>query len=282
MHISVGTGCFAWAILSLAALPAVAAPPSAVPPAAPQTASGGGPAALPGGDFGSFTVAENGHAVGTASFQFTASGQGFDSTSLVKVSMQGLDYELSKTEQLSAALQLRQVQVSAVVNGEAVTVAATPDAAQFVLHIAASGKSTTTRLTGHQDAAFIADFDPGALETLLQLAAAHNNRDLWAILPMNTGSIEPVQLATYADQQGTLDGRPIVAHHLVATIAGAHTDLFAGPENQLLQAELPQSGFVLLRKNFVLTPPARPVEPAAGLAAPPGQGAPADSSAGKP
>jgi hypothetical protein len=70
-----------------------------------------------------------------------------------------------------------------------------------------------------------------------------------------------VQLATYADQQGTLDGKAIAVHHLVATIAGAQTDLFSGPDNQLLQAELPQQGFALVRKGFVLTPPAKPIAP---------------------
>jgi hypothetical protein len=48
----------------------------------------------------------------------------------------------------------------------------------------------------------------------------------------------------------------------VATIAGAKTDLFSGPQNQLLQAELPQSGFALVRKGFVMTPPAKPIVPA--------------------
>jgi hypothetical protein len=114
----------------------------------------------------------------------------------------------------------------------------------------------------------MADFDPGALETLLALAATQNNRDLWVILPKNAGSIEPVRLATYADQQGTLDGQPITVHHLIAIIAGADTDLFSGPENQLLQAELPEEGFALVRKGFVLTPPAKPVAPLGGLAAP--------------
>jgi hypothetical protein len=70
-----------------------------------------------------------------------------------------------------------------------------------------------------------------------------------------------VRLATYADQQGTLDGKAIAVHHLVATIAGADTDLFSGPEDQLLQAELPQQGFALVRKGFVLTPPAKPIAP---------------------
>jgi hypothetical protein len=112
-------------------------------------------------------------------------------------------------------------------------------------------------------AVFLPDFDPGALETLLALAVANNNRDLWAILPKNAGTIESVQLATYSDEQGTLDGRAIAVHHLVATIAGANTDLFSGPGNQLLQAELPQAGFALVRKGFVLKPPAKPIMPAA-------------------
>jgi len=221
-----------------------------------------------GSESGNFEIAQHGHAVGTASFQFTATREGYDSTALVKVAMQGLDYALSKTERLSSANHLEHVQLSAIVNGEAVNVVAAPDAAQFLLNISASGKSSTTRLAAHPGAVFLADFDPGALETLLALAVAQNNRDLWAILPKNAGSIEPVQLATYADQQGTLDGKPITVHHLAATIAGANTDLFSGPENQLLQAELPQEGFALVRKGFVLTPPAKPIAPLGGLATP--------------
>ncbi len=213
----------------------------------------------------SFTIAQHGHAVGTASYQFAAGAHGYDSTSVVRVAMQGLDYALSKTERLTQADQLKHVQLSAVVNGAAVTVVAKPDpgaGAQILLNISASGRSTTTRLAAHAGAVFLPDFDPGALETLLALAVASNNRELWAILPKNAGSIEPVQLATYPDEQGTLGGKTITVHHLVATIAGTHTDLFSGPENQLLQAELPQAGFALVRKGFVLKPPAKPIAPA--------------------
>ena len=211
---------------------------------------------------GSFEIVGNGHSVGSASFQFTATPQGYESSSLVKVSMQGLEYALSKTEQLSRTNQLQHVLLSATVNGQAVNVVATPDATQLLVNISASGKSTTTRLAEHAGAVFLPDFDPGALETLLTLAVMQNNRDLWAIVPKQAGTVEPVQLATYADQQGTLDGKPIAVHHLVAMIAGANTDLFSGPENQLLQAELPQQGFALIRKGFVLTPPKKPIVPA--------------------
>ncbi len=204
-----------------------------------------------------------------ASFRFEATQYGYESTSLVKVAMQGLNYALRKTEQLSRTDELEHVQLSATVNGEAVTVAAAPDASQVVLKISASGKSSTTRLTAHAGAVFLPDFDPGALQTLLALAAERNNRGLWAILPKNAGSIEPVELATYADQEGTLGGKAIVVHHLVATIASAHTDLFSGPENQLLQAELPQTGFALVRKGFQLQPSAKPIVPVGGPGASP-------------
>ena len=216
---------------------------------------------------GSFDVSQLGHPVGTASFSFVATQGGFDSTSLVRVSMKGLEYALSKTELLSAENEFKHVQLSATVNGTAVNVTAAPDSAQLLLNVSANGRSSTARLDAHPGAVFLPDFDPGALETLLALGVSRNNRDLWAILPKQSGtqpgSVAQIELATYADEQGTLDGKPIAVHHLVATIAGAKTDLFSGPENQLLQAELPQEGFALVRKGFVLTPPSKPQAPPA-------------------
>ena len=210
---------------------------------------------------GSFDIAQHGKPVGTANFNFTSTPEGYDSTSVVRVSMQGLDYALSKTEQLSSANQLKHVQLSAVVNNTAVNVIGAPDSAQLLLNISANGRSSTTRLDAHTAAVFLPDFDPGALETLLALAVTNNNRDLWAIIPKQAGSVAAIQLATYPDEQGTLDGKPVTVHHLIATIAGSNTDLFSGTENQLLQAELPQQGFALVRKGFVLTPPAKPIAP---------------------
>jgi hypothetical protein len=210
----------------------------------------------------SFTVSQHGKPVGTASFHFAVTADGYDSSSVVRVSMQGLDYALSKNEELSSANELRHVQLSATVNNQAVHISAKPDAAQVLMNISANGRSSTTRLDAHGNAVFVPDFDPGALETLLALAVSHNNRDLWAIVPKQAGSVASISLATYADEQGTLEDKAITVHHLVATISGAHTDLFFGPESQLLQAELPQAGFALVRKGFVLKPPAKPIVPA--------------------
>ena len=226
---------------------------------------------------GSFIVSQHGHSVGTATVTFAGSPAGLDTTTVIKVSMQGLNYNLSKTEQLSSANHLKHAQLSATVNNSAVNVTAAIDAAQFLLNTSANGQSTTNRLPLHPNAVLLPDFDPGALDTLLALAAAHNNAGIWAIIPKQNGSESPVTLATYADEQGTLDTQPITVHHIVATIAGAKTDLFSGPENHLLQAELPQNGFALVRNGFVLTPPVKagapptppPAAPAPAPATPP-------------
>ena len=216
---------------------------------------------------GSFIVSQHGHPVGTASFDFTATPHGYNSTSLVRIAMPGFDYSLSKTELLSSANHLHHVQLSAIVNSQAVNVVCAPESvapastSQILINISASGHSTTTRLAPHSGAVFLPDFDPGALETMLALAVTRNNAGIWAILPKQAGSVEPIQLATYADEQGTLDDKPIVVHHLVANIADASTHLFSGPDNQLLQAELPEQGFALVRKGFVLTPPSKPGAP---------------------
>lgn len=217
---------------------------------------------------GSFTVSQHGHAVGTASYTFTGAGGGYASSSLVHVSMQGLNYALSKDEQLSSANHLKRVVLSGIVNGSAVNVIAKPDAAQFLLNISANGRSSTTRLTAHAATVFLPDFDPGALETLLVLGVEQNDRDVWAIIPKGQGSIAPVTLATYPDEHGTFNGKPVTVHHLIATINGQQTDLFSSQHNELMQAELPEEGFALVRTGFVLTPPKKPIAPPGGMTPP--------------
>lgn len=207
----------------------------------------------------SFQLAFHGQKVGTASYRIAPAKNGFTSESTIRAATQGVDYALSKNEQLGANRQLRHADLNAVVNGQAVHVVADADAAAVHLKISAGGRTTSTDLAAHALAVLLPDFDPGALENLLQLAAGHNNRGLWAILPKQAGLAEAVELATYPDEKGTLDGRDLIIHHLTATIAGVRAELFSGPENQLLQAELPQQGFALIRTGFVLTPPARPI-----------------------
>jgi hypothetical protein len=231
----------------------------------------------------SFTLSQNGTSVGTASLQLKQSASGFELTSGAKVNMQGLDYSFSETGALDSGYHLKSVALNGAVNGSQATVETSGQNQQFVMKIKANGKVTSTPLTFHARAVLMPDFDPGGLQVLLRLGAASNNRDVWALIPKQSGSIAPLRIATNADMQGTLDGKPIEVHHLTVTGDAGKTEVFSSPTNELLQAEWSDEGFALVRNGFVLTPPKRPgappPAPSAAPAAQPPAAAPAASAA---
>jgi hypothetical protein len=232
-----------------------------------------------------FVLSQNGKSVGTASLSLKQGAGGFSSTSGAKIDMPGLKYNFSANETLDSGYHLSNVQLNGSVNGTAATVNTVPQGQQFLMKINANGNVTATPLAFHPQAVFFPDFDPGALQVLLSLGAAHNNRDLWALIPKQTGSVTPLRIATNADMQGTLDGKPIEVHHLTVTHDTSKTEVFSSPSNELLQAEWTDEGFALVRQGFKLTPPARPGAPPAAPpqpAATPGQTAAPQSQAPPP
>jgi hypothetical protein len=223
----------------------------------------------------SYSISQNGKSVGTASLSLKRAGNGFDATSWAKIDMPGLKYNFSANAFLDGGYHLNNAQLSGAVNGTAASVSASTVQAgqgQFLMKINANGQVTNTPLGFHRQTVFLPDFDPGGLQEVLNLGAAENNRDMWALIPKQTGSITPLRIATDADMQGTLDGRPLDVHHLTLTYDSNKVELFSGPDNELLQAEWTDEGFALVRQGFKLTPPARPS--AAPPAAPPADAAP--------
>lgn len=206
----------------------------------------------------SFQVSQNGKSVGTASLSLKQGGSGWDATSGTKIDMPGLKYSFNQTQMLDGGFHLTSVQLKGSVNGTAVSVNAAPQGQQFALKINANGQVTNTPLAFHRSAVFLPDFDPAGLQVLLNLGAANNNRDLWALIPKQAGSVAALRVATKADEQGTLDGQAIAVHHLTVTQDTSTTEIFSGPSNELLQAEWTDEGFALVRQGFKLTPPKRP------------------------
>jgi len=205
-----------------------------------------------GAETASFQLMYQGKAIGTAGYRLTATQAGVYSESNVKAMAQGLQYSISKSEQLTAAHVLLHADLSAVVNDQAVHVTATANENGVQLKTSANGRTTTSNLAAHSASVLLPDFDAGALANLLLLAAIRNNQDLWVILPRGTGELRAVKLTAAANLQGTLDGKLLTVHHLTAEIAGATSELFMNDQNQLLQAELPQRGFALVRTGFAL------------------------------
>jgi len=209
----------------------------------------------------SFIISQNGKPVGTASLSFQRAGQGFDATSGTKIDMPGLKYSFNENAMLDPGYHLTQVKLSGTVNGSAASVNTQPSGQQFLMKINANGQVIQTPLAFHAQSVFFPDFDAAALQTVLELGAAHNNRDIWALIPKQSGSITALRIVTNADMQGTLNGSAIPVHHLTVNYGADKADLFSSPANELLQAEWTDEGFAMVRQGFKLTPPAHPTAP---------------------
>jgi len=211
----------------------------------------------------SYQVSQNGKSVGTASLSMKQAGSGFDVTSRVKIDMPGLKYSFSANQALDNGYHLSKVDLNGEVNGTSAKVTTTTQSRQgqtpeFVMAVNAKGNVTNNSLDFHRYAVFYPDFDPAALQILLNIGAAHNNRDLWAIIPKQSGSVAALRVETKSDEQGTLDGRAVTVRHVTVSSDTDTTEIFSGPSNELLQAEWTKEGFALVREGFKLTPPKRP------------------------
>jgi hypothetical protein len=208
-----------------------------------------------------FQISQNGKSVGTANLLLSKAAAGFDMTSAANVNMPGLVYKFTENESLDGGYHLTKVQLNGTVNGKSATVNTSKLGAQFLMKINADGNVTTTPLVMHPNAVFLPDFDPGALQLMLNLGAAHNNSNMWALVPKQTGSITAMRVVTNADMQGTLAGKPLAVHHLTVACDTSKIEVFSSPANELLQAEWRDEGFALVRQGFKLTPPAKPGAP---------------------
>jgi hypothetical protein len=209
----------------------------------------------------SFQISQNGQNVGTAGLSVKPAGGGFSSTSWTKIKMPGLDYSFSENESLDGGYQLKTSQLDGSVNGTKATVNAVPQGQQLDIKINANGKVINTPLAFHPQAVFFPDFDPAALQMVLSVGALHNNRDLWAIIPKQAGSVAAMRIATKPDEQGILNGQQSPIHHITVTTDADTIEIFSNPSNQLMQAEWSEEGFAMVRQGFVLTPSAKPRTP---------------------
>ncbi|WP_263356528.1 hypothetical protein [Acidicapsa ligni] len=217
----------------------------------------------------SFILSQNGKSVGKANLSLKQAAGGFDASSEVKIDMPDLKYNFSNKQILDGSYHLRSSELKGSVNGTSAMVTTIQQGTQFLMKINANGQATNTPLTFHPQSVLYPDFDPGALQLMLYLGAARNNRDIWAIIPKQAGSISALRIATDADRQGTLDGVQIPVHHFTVTLDTTKAEVFSSPRNELLQAEWSDEGFAIVRDGFKLTPPARPSAPPPAPAQPP-------------
>jgi hypothetical protein len=218
--------------------------------------------------------ASDGKTVGSADCSVTASPGGYQISSHADMKMPKFTYSFNNENHLDSGLNIVHDQLSGTVNGTQVTFALSsdPTGRQFQVNIVAGGKTTTNSFDRHQHLALLPDLDPGAYTAMIHFAI-EKPATTWIVIPKQNGVLVPSQYTSRPDAHGTFHGQPVDAHHASVVVSdqnGISVELYYTSEGALLEADLPEQNFYVIRDDFKLQN--RPhYEPPRGVAPPPGQ-----------
>jgi hypothetical protein len=220
-----------------------------------------------------YIIEQSGKKLGTASYTIQNAPNKYLITSTGKVTDNKFTYAFSNTQKLDTSLNLITDQLSGVVSGKAVSFNATsdPTGRQFKLNISANGTQQTNAVDRNQNTALLTDLDPAGYMLLAQIAM-RNPSHSWALIPKENGFLVPVTFSPQPDQQGRWNGQSVPVKYMSAAVSSQNAitvELFYSPDGQLLEADLPQQNFYVIRDGFKLNSRPKPPAPPHGQAPPP-------------
>jgi hypothetical protein len=211
--------------------------------------------ALPAGS-SHFTISQNGKAVGSTECTVTPTASGYAVTSQGSLRLSKLTYSFNNAQNLDRMLNLISDDITGTVNNSPVTVAvkADPTGRQFNITVTAQGKTTQNTIDRHQHLALLPDLDAAGY-ILLHRIGLENPQISWALIPKENGLLVPTTYARDPNVRGRLDGRELDVQHTTVTVSASNAitvELFYAPDGRLLEADLPQQNFYVIRDGFRL------------------------------
>lgn len=225
-----------------------------------------------------FTIVEasDGKTVGSADCNVGPLPSGYQITSHGELKMPKFTYNFTNDVRLDSSLNIVRDILSGAVNSDKVTfsMASDPTGHQFQLTIDSGTKTTSNSFDRHQHTALLPDLDPAAYSAMVHFAL-EKPATTWIVIPKQEGLLVPALYTDRATVHGTFHGQPVDARHTSVTVSeqnGITVELYYTGEGALLEADLPEQNFYVVRDDFKLQ--ARPhYEPPRGTA-PPSPGAP--------
>jgi hypothetical protein len=232
-----------------------------------------------------YTVLQGDKTVGSSDATVTSTGPGDTITSHGDVHLSKFSYSFTNTQNLDHMLNLVSDKITGTVNGSPVTftVNADPSGREFHIDVNAQGKDTQNTVDRHQHLALLADLDPAGYMLLTQIGL-QNPPVSWILIPKQDGLLVPSVYNPDASVRGRLDGHEIEVQHTTVTVSAQNSvtvELFYTPDGQLLEADLPEQNFFVVRDGFKLInrPKFAPPRSPDGSAPPPQQSGPPQYSA---
>ena len=199
---------------------------------------------------------QDGKPVGEGDYALQTTSSGYTITSHGKLNLTKFSYSFTNTQVLDTSLNLVRDQLDGTVNGSTVSFTAASDSTgrQFQISISANGKQTQNTVDRHQHLVLLPDLDPAAY-LLLAHVAQENPRTSWILIPKEDGILVPSTITLGTGVRGELKGSQINVQHATVAVNSENPidiDIFYTPDGQVLEADLPQQNFQVVRDGFKL------------------------------
>lgn len=212
-----------------------------------------------------YAVYQGDKVVGSADYNIQPTANGYTITSRGKLSLTKFSYSFTNTQHLDHDRNLVSDQLSGTVNGSAVTfdVNADPTGRQFQISISANGKQTQNTVDRHQHLVLLPDLDPAAY-MLLTRVVMDNPPSSWILIPKQDGILVPFTITRSTSVHGRLNGSLMDVQHADVSMNSENPiniDLYYTSDGSVLEADLAQQNFFVVRDGFKLVDRPKPTAP---------------------
>ncbi len=203
-----------------------------------------------------YSFFQDGKAVGEGDYTVQTTPNGYSVTSHGKLDLTKFTYSFNNAQALDLKLNLVRDELSGTVNGSAVTFSAVsdPTGRQFQISVSANGKQTQNTIDRHQHLVLLPDLDPAAY-LLLSRVALEKPPTSWALIPKEDGILVPSSVTPGSSARGRFNGAQVEVQHTTVAVNSENSieiDLFYTSDGQVLEADLPQQNFSVVRDGFKL------------------------------
>ena len=205
---------------------------------------------------GNYAIYQGDKVVGSADYNIEPTSNGYTVTSHGKLNLTKFSYSFTNTQHLDHDRNLVSDQLTGTVKDSAVTfnVNADPTGRQFQISIDANGKQTQNTVDRHQHLVLLPDLDPAAY-VLLTRVVMDNPPTSWILIPKQDGILVPSTLTRGTGVHGKLNGSTMDLQHATVSISSENSinvDLFYTADGTVMEADLPQQNFFVVRDGFKL------------------------------
>ncbi len=211
--------------------------------------------AIPAGS-AHYTIFQGDKTVGSSEYTVSPTAAGYTITSQGEMHLSKFSYKFTNSQNLDHMLNMVSDQITGEVNGSPVTFTINSDSTgrEFHINVNAKGQNTQNTIDRHQHLALLPDLDSAGYMLLMRIGM-ENPSSSWVLVPKETGLLVPTFYKRDASVRGRMNGRDVDALHTTVTVSATNAinvELFYTQEGRLLEADLPEQNFYVVRDGFKL------------------------------